>query len=119
MTKLEELPHYQLQLLTREARVVDRDEAIAAAREDIREAEGRAYRQGVEDMRMMTEDAWAGRYLLLAREYHAVSGRMNRCRSVAIEAKSVRERAFKGIRGIARVEIRQRLERIGKGNENG
>lgn len=97
--------------------LIDRDEALAAASIDLREAEERAYRQGVEDMdefrRAIVSECndcvrTKFRGCVNADDFDLL---VSRCQTTSCKLHQARI--------AARAEIRQRLERIGKENGNG
>lgn len=100
-------------------------EAIeTAARLDIAEA----YRRGVEDGKSLAYLDKAGEMLEWAHNrVEIANGPLGHYEvkddpqvwDAANEMKNLRDKAFHGARGIARVEIRQRLERLKEGNGNG
>lgn len=94
---------------------VDRDEAIAAARLDNADAEARGYRQGMEDGRTLFLLGRAQAWLSLAKRCRGDEDDLEMWEAMQ-EAKSILKEAFNGARGIARVEIRQRLAEMEKKN---
>lgn len=91
---------------------LDRDEAIAAARLDAEDA----YRRGVEDGERL-RPMWIGNaYLEKAKQN---KDWWIQCRAHMKEAQLWWDKAFHGARGIDRVIVRQRLERLKEGNGNG
>jgi len=126
MTKLEQVPPYPNKM----SQTIWRDKALEAATIDLREAEERGYARGVEDMRSLEilriahdEMQKACFEVLLSkfpRSKQFVKDRRKRKALLHMKAAiSLMDKAFHGAHNIARVIIRQRLARIGKGNGNG
>lgn len=127
MTKLEQVERLDVsdndygtgQLEVRDdGELIYRDQALAAATIDLSEAEQRGYRQGVEDGKSILKLHLAERDLhdAIEQAHHRNYGL---ARTSMIRFKARMLGAFHGARGIDRVEIRQRLERLKEGNGNG
>lgn len=104
------------------AAILDCKEAVSDHEEELERVRREAYRQGVEDARCARTLEAAQDDLLTARAFYdreqvsppRTEHDMEIVRRLATSAVRATDDAFRGARGIARVEIRQRLEQLSK-----